>query len=83
MEQGRSSNNCRKSLILLIELILQQLGDHGSGVVQTAWGLLALIAAGCDNKAAIAKAAAFLIAKQVHAADIIIIDRFYVFICEW
>ena len=45
--------------------LLQQLGDHGSGVVQTAWGLLALLAAGCENETAIAKAAAFLIAKQV------------------
>jgi len=44
---------------------VQQLGDHGSGVVQTAWALLALLAAGCEDRAAIAKAAAFLIAKQV------------------
>ena len=53
------------SLNLLLLLLLQQLGDHGSGVVQTSWALLALLAAGCQDQAAIAKAAAFLIAKQV------------------
>eukprot|EP01037_Dinobryon_pediforme_P018298 gene18298-18560_t len=47
----------------------QQLGDHGSGVVQTAWALLALIAAGSEDRAAISRAAIFLIKKQQPDGD--------------
>jgi squalene cyclase len=46
-------------------LSVQQLGDGQSGVVQTAWALLTLMAAGCENRAAIDRGIAFLMSKQV------------------
>ena len=40
-------------------------GEDSSGVVQTAWALLALLAGECDNKAAIDRGINYLRAKQV------------------
>ena len=45
--------------------LLQHLGDHHSGVVQTAWALLGLIAGGCKDRAAVDKGIKYLMKKQV------------------
>lgn len=42
-----------------------KLGDGESGVVQTAWAMLALLAAECKDRAAIERGKAFLMKKQV------------------
>ena len=42
-----------------------QLGDDNSGVVQTAWALLGLLAGGCQNRSALDRAKLFLMRKQV------------------
>jgi squalene cyclase len=41
------------------------IGEDSSGVVQTAWALLGLLAAHCDDKKAIDRGVAFLMRKQV------------------
>merc|ERR1711988_1951575 len=45
------------------------LGTDGSGVVQTAWALLALLAGRCDDKAAIDAGVKFLMNKQLPTGD--------------
>ena len=45
------------------------LGTNGSGVVQTAWALLALLAGRCDDKAAIDAGIKFLMNKQLPTGD--------------
>lgn len=44
-------------------------GEDNSGVVQTAWALLALLAGECDNKAAIDRGINYLRAKQLPSGD--------------
>ena len=41
------------------------LGEDGSGVVQTAWALLGLLAAGYEDKSVIDRGIHFLMSKQV------------------
>lgn len=45
------------------------LGEDGSGVVQTAWALLGLLAADCQDKAAIDRGVEFLMRKQMASGD--------------
>mmetsp|Transcript_24283 Transcript_24283/g.36687 ORF Transcript_24283/g.36687 Transcript_24283/m.36687 type:complete len:945 (+) Transcript_24283:51-2885(+) len=44
-------------------------GDDGSGVVNTAWALLALSAAKCDNKDAIKRGMLYLMKRQLCSGD--------------
>jgi len=44
-------------------------GDNGSGVVNTAWALLALSAAQCDNTEAIQKGVRYLLHRQLPCGD--------------
>ena len=44
-------------------------GEDGSGVVQTAWALLGLMAADCGDKAAIDRGIGFLMRKQLISGD--------------
>jgi squalene/oxidosqualene cyclase-like protein len=44
-------------------------GDEGSGVVNTAWALLALMAAGCEDSAAVARGIAYLMLRQEDNGD--------------
>ena len=46
------------------------LGEDNSGVVQTAWAVLGLLAAHCQDKKAIDRGIAFLMRKQVRRAEI-------------
>jgi squalene cyclase len=43
---------------------MQRYGEGGSGVVNTAWALLALMAGGCDDAAAIARGVDYLRQQQ-------------------
>jgi squalene cyclase len=47
----------------------QGLGEGGSGVVQTAWGLLALMAGKCRDKAALERGVRFLMERQDEDGD--------------
>lgn len=49
--------------------MVQALGEDGSGVVQTAWALLGLLAADCPDKAAMDRGVAFLMRKQLPSGD--------------
>lgn len=44
-------------------------GDEGSGVVNTAWALLALSAAKCDNKDVIKRGVMYLMKRQLPSGD--------------
>ncbi len=46
-------------------LYFQNLGEDGSGVVQTAWALLGLLVADCEDKEIIDRGVKYLIDKQV------------------
>jgi len=48
---------------------MERYGTGGSGVVNTAWALLALMAAGCDDTAAIARGVSFLREQQLPNGD--------------
>jgi Squalene-hopene cyclase C-terminal domain len=60
-----------KSLIILCLItvlfyfILKTLGDGGSGVVQTAWAVLGLLACESSDRVAIDRGVQFLMDKQV------------------
>jgi squalene/oxidosqualene cyclase-like protein len=45
------------------------LGDGGSGVVQTAWALLGLLAGGCTDETALRRGRDFLMHKQLPSGD--------------
>jgi Squalene-hopene cyclase C-terminal domain len=45
--------------------ISKTLGDGGSGVVQTAWAVLGLLACECSDRAAIDRGVQFIMDKQV------------------
>jgi squalene cyclase len=47
----------------------QHLGEGGSGVVQTAWALLGLLAGGCTDKAALDRGRDFLMRRQLPTGD--------------
>jgi squalene cyclase len=49
--------------------ISQHLGEGGSGVVQTAWALLGLLAGGCTDQLALVRARDFLMRKQLPSGD--------------
>ena len=51
-------------------LLLQGLGEDGSGIVQTAWALLGLLAADCQDKVALRRGVEYLMQKQVRDTDI-------------
>ena len=44
---------------------LQDLGDNGSGVVQTSWAILGLLACECPNKQAVDRGVQYIMSKQV------------------
>ena len=44
---------------------VKDLGDEGSGVVQTSWAVLGLLASGCENRQAIDKGVLYIMSKQV------------------
>lgn len=46
-----------------------ELGDDQSGIVQTAWALLALMAAECEDREAIDDGIAYLMSKQLPSGD--------------
>jgi len=46
-----------------------EFGEDGSGVVQTAWAILGLIAAECKDRIAIDRGVAFLMRKQLPSGD--------------
>jgi squalene/oxidosqualene cyclase-like protein len=46
-----------------------QYGEDGSGVVQTAWAVLALLAGGCNDKAAIDAGVRYIRKKQLSSGD--------------
>ena len=48
---------------------MERYGTGGSGVVNTAWALLALMAAGCDDTKAIRRGVAFLREQQLPSGD--------------
>jgi len=48
---------------------MRDYGDDGSGVVNTAWALLALAAAKCDNERAIARGVKYLMQRQLPTGD--------------
>lgn len=48
---------------------MSQYGDHGSGVVNTAWALLALAAANCSDLVAIRRGVQYLMSKQLPSGD--------------
>jgi squalene cyclase len=54
---------------LPLTLFVQHLGEGGSGVVQTAWALLGLLAGGCSDQRAMARAKDFLMRKQLPSGD--------------
>jgi hypothetical protein len=45
----------------------QGFGEDGSGTVQTAWALLGLLAADCQDKVAMRRGMKYLMDKQVRA----------------
>jgi squalene cyclase len=47
----------------------KHLGEGGSGVVQTAWALLGLLAGGCNDKAALDRGRDFLMRRQLPTGD--------------
>jgi len=48
---------------------MERYGNGGSGVVNTAWALLALMAAGTDDAAAVKRGIEYLIAEQLPNGD--------------
>jgi squalene/oxidosqualene cyclase-like protein len=63
------------------------LGQDGSGVVQTAWAVLGLLAGGeCEDHAAVLRGVKFLMDKQVTSfpcSFVIIISLIFVFVCSY
>jgi squalene cyclase len=53
----------------LCTIHMQHLGEGGSGVVQTAWALLGLLAGGCTDKAALDRGRDFLMRRQLPTGD--------------
>lgn len=47
----------------------QRWGNGGSGVVNTAWALLALMAAGCSDRAAVKRGVDYLVSQQRDNGD--------------
>jgi squalene cyclase len=50
-------------------LFFQDQGEDGSGVVQTAWALLGLLAGGCRDRAALDRGRDFLMRRQLPTGD--------------
>ena len=50
---------------IVCSLFLKDLGDGGSGVVQSAWAVLGLLACECTDRAAIDRGVKFIMDKQV------------------
>ena len=50
-------------------ILFQALGEEGSGVVQTAWALLGLLAADCGDNIALNRGVAFLMQRQQPNGD--------------
>jgi squalene cyclase len=48
---------------------MARFGSGGSGVVNTAWALLALLAASCDDAAALKRGAEYLMREQLATGD--------------
>lgn len=48
---------------------MERFGSGGSGVVNTAWALLALLAANCDDAEALRRGAAYLMSEQLPNGD--------------
>merc|ERR1719310_179671 len=48
---------------------MARFGTGGSGVVNTAWALLALLAASCDDAAALKRGAEYLMREQLATGD--------------
>ena len=48
---------------------MARFGSGGSGVVNTAWAMLALLAANCDDAEALRRGAAYLMSEQLPNGD--------------
>ena len=56
-------------ILYVLYIVFQALGEEGSGVVQTAWALLGLLAADCGDNIALNRGVAFLMQRQLPNGD--------------